>query len=67
VSTPSPAPIVPPAPAAIVISPTLAARIETLVASVEAKLKADEASTSSIVSKYWPVAVGVAIAATRFL
>lgn len=50
-----------------VASPSLLAKIELMLVAFEAKAKADEASAKTYITKYWPVAVGIVIAATRFI
>lgn len=54
-------------PAATAISANLLARIEAALSRFEAKAKADEASVKTWLGKYWPIAAGLAVAATRFL
>lgn len=60
-----------PAAAQQVASATLLMKVETLLGKLDAKAKAEEAkattSVKTIVAKYWPMAVGIGIAATRFI
>ena len=53
--------------AAAPAAPTVLSNIESKLDTLLAKLKTDEASAAAYVKKYWPIAAGVAIAATRFL
>lgn len=46
---------------------SLEQKIDALLAKLEAKGKADEASISGYVKKYWPIAAGILIAATRLI
>jgi len=40
---------------------------ETRIQSLEAQAKAEVVKAESFVSKYWPIGVGLLIAATRFI
>jgi hypothetical protein len=56
------------APAAITVTSTNAiTNIESKLDMLLAKLKTDEASAATYAKKYWPIAAGLAIAASRFL
>ena len=46
---------------------SLEQKIDALLAKLEAKAKGDEASISGYVKKYWPIAAGILIAATRLI
>jgi hypothetical protein len=50
-----------------VASPALLQRVDAVLAKLDAAAKAEEAKAASLVKKYWPMAVGVLIAATRFI
>jgi hypothetical protein len=53
--------------AAAPAAPTVLSNIESKLDTLLAKLKTDEASFATYAKKYWPIVVGLAIAATRFL
>ena len=53
--------------AAAPAAPTAIQNIESKLDTLLAKIKTDEASAATYVKKYWPIALGLAIAASRFL
>lgn len=52
---------------AVAQADNLLTRLEAVLTKLEAKAKADEVSVKAVLSKYWPIAVGIVIAATRFI
>ncbi len=64
------APITPGAPSTAAQTSWLHFKIDNLMAKLDAFAEAEEAKAASIgslASKYWPIAVGILIAATRLL
>lgn len=55
------------APASQVASASLLTKVEALITKVDGIAKSDALKAKGVVEKYWPIAVGVLIAATRFL
>lgn len=48
-------------------TPTVAAAVSTAEAAAKAEVTSVWTSIKTFVGKYWPIAAGIAIAATRFL
>jgi hypothetical protein len=53
--------------AAAPAAPTVLSSIESKLDALLAKIKTEEASAATYAKKYWPIAAGLAIAASRFL
>lgn len=47
--------------------PNLIAKIDALIEKIDASIKTDETTATTYIKKYWPIVVGVLIAASRFL
>lgn len=45
----------------------LLSRIEALIGKLDTAAKSEEATIKTYLAKYWPIAAGLAAAATRFL
>jgi hypothetical protein len=60
-STPTP---VPPATGTVA---AIEAKVDAILAALEAKAKAEEVTLKAVFGKYWPIAAGAIIAATRLL
>lgn len=67
-AAPAPAPAAAPAPTAQVIHlGNLLSNFEARIAALETKAKADVSKVKVFLVKYWPLAAGVAVAASRFV
>lgn len=61
---------VPAPPVAVVLHPTLAAKLEGLATSLETILRKDDVQmvrAKGYIEKYWPIVAGLLIALTRFI
>lgn len=64
---PAPAPSPPPPTAQVIHLGNLLSNFETRIAALETKAKAEVSEVKVLAAKYWPIAAGLLIAASRFV